>query len=114
MIAIMFNFTTPLMINGDAQWGVKTGFLLVHHGLYCSTHRQANVFHSFAGTGTVAVVICWFILPEVACRTAAEIDEMYVSNHHTISLSIANPLSLDRFEKKISLRKFKEYSSGSY
>ncbi|THX79417.1 general substrate transporter [Aureobasidium pullulans] len=75
MVAIMFNFTTPLMINGDAQWGVKTGFF-------------------FAGTGAVAVVICWFILPEVACRTPAEIDEM--------------------FEKKINLRKFKQYSSTNY
>ncbi|THX54242.1 general substrate transporter [Aureobasidium pullulans] len=75
MVAIMFSFTTPLMINGDAQWGVKTGFF-------------------FAGTGAVAVVICWFILPEVACRTPAEIDEM--------------------FEKKINLRKFKQYSPSNY
>ncbi|THY22709.1 general substrate transporter [Aureobasidium pullulans] len=75
MVAIMFSFTTPLMINGDAQWGVKTGFF-------------------FAGTGAVAVVICWFILPEVACRTPAEIDEM--------------------FEKKINLRKFKQYSPSDY
>ncbi|THZ27107.1 general substrate transporter [Aureobasidium pullulans] len=75
MVAIMFSFTTPLMINGDAQWGVKTGFF-------------------FAGTGAVAVVICWFILPEVACRTPAEIDEM--------------------FEKKVNLRKFKQYSPSNY
>ncbi|THZ21589.1 general substrate transporter [Aureobasidium pullulans] len=75
MVAIMFSFTTPLMINGDAQWGVRTGFF-------------------FAGTGAVAVVICWFILPEVACRTPAEIDEM--------------------FEKKINLRKFKQYSPSDY
>ena len=27
LIGIMFNFCTPLMINGAAQWGVKTGFL---------------------------------------------------------------------------------------
>lgn len=27
LIAIMFNFCTPLMINGSASWGVKTGFL---------------------------------------------------------------------------------------
>jgi MFS transporter, SP family, general alpha glucoside:H+ symporter len=27
LIAIMFSFCTPLMINGQAQWGVKTGFL---------------------------------------------------------------------------------------
>ncbi|EOO00145.1 putative sugar transporter protein [Phaeoacremonium minimum UCRPA7] len=70
MVAIMFSFCTPLMINGDAQWGVKTGFF-------------------FAGTGAVAVVIAWFILPEVARRTPAEIDEM--------------------FDKKVNLRKFDRY-----
>ncbi|PIG86248.1 hexose transporter [Aspergillus arachidicola] len=43
----------------------------------------------FAGTGTVAVIIAWFILPEVTRRTPAEIDEM--------------------FEKKVNLRKFKHY-----
>jgi hypothetical protein len=31
---------------------------------------------SFAGTGTIAVIVAWFILPEVARRTPAEIDEM--------------------------------------
>lgn len=36
-------------------------------------------FYSFAGTGTLAVVIAWFILPEVTRRTPAEIDEMYVN-----------------------------------
>ncbi|KAH7364859.1 hexose transporter [Rhexocercosporidium sp. MPI-PUGE-AT-0058] len=70
MIAIMFSFCTPLMINGNAHWGVKTGFF-------------------FAATGLVAVVIAWFLLPEVARRTPAEIDEL--------------------FEKKINLRKFKGY-----
>ncbi|KAJ9156600.1 General alpha-glucoside permease [Pleurostoma richardsiae] len=69
-IAIMFSFCTPLMINGTAKWGVKTGFF-------------------FAGTGTVAVVIAWFILPEVTRRTPAEIDEL--------------------FEKKVNLRKFDKY-----
>ncbi|EMT68785.1 General alpha-glucoside permease [Fusarium odoratissimum] len=69
-IAIIFSFCTPLMINGSVKWGVKTGFF-------------------FAGTGTVAVAIAWFILPEVARRTPAEIDEM--------------------FEKKINLRKFDKY-----
>ncbi|KXT15642.1 hypothetical protein AC579_5841 [Pseudocercospora musae] len=44
---------------------------------------------SFAGTGAVAVVISWFLMPEVARRTPAEIDEM--------------------FEKKVSLRKFHKY-----
>ena len=32
--------------------------------------------NSFAGTGTVAVAVAWLILPEVARRTPAEIDEM--------------------------------------
>ncbi|WPG99101.1 general substrate transporter [Acrodontium crateriforme] len=70
LVAIMFNFTTPLMINGSAKWGVKTGFF-------------------FAGTGAIAVIVAWFIMPEVARRTPAEIDEM--------------------FEKKVSLRKFHRY-----
>lgn len=35
--------------------------------------------YSFAGTGSVATVVGWFILPEVARRTPAEIDELYVN-----------------------------------
>ncbi|KAK7415760.1 hypothetical protein QQX98_005673 [Neonectria punicea] len=71
MIAIMFSFCTPLMINGTVtKWGVKTGFF-------------------FAGTGTVSVIIAWFILPEVTRRTPGEIDEM--------------------FEMKVNLRHFKHY-----
>ncbi|GFF87219.1 hypothetical protein IFM61606_06643 [Aspergillus udagawae] len=71
MISIMFNFCTPLMINQPpTKWGPKTGFF-------------------FAGTGTVAVVIAWFILPEVTRRTPGEIDEL--------------------FEKRVKLRKFKNY-----
>ncbi|KAJ5950918.1 uncharacterized protein N7479_009331 [Penicillium vulpinum] len=72
MVAIMFSFCTPLMINNapTSTWGVKTGFF-------------------FAGTGAVAVMIAWFILPEVTRRTPAEIDEM--------------------FDKKVNLRKFKGY-----
>ncbi|KAF4123598.1 Sugar (and other) transporter [Geosmithia morbida] len=70
-VAIMFSFCTPLMINGGStKWGVKTGFF-------------------FAGAGTVAVIIAWFILPEVTRRTPAEIDEM--------------------FEKRVNLRKFDKY-----
>jgi SP family general alpha glucoside:H+ symporter-like MFS transporter len=53
-----------------ANWGPKTGLF-------------------FAGTGTIVVVIAWFILPEVAQRTTSEIDEM--------------------FEKKVNPRKFKSY-----
>ncbi|KAI1846095.1 hypothetical protein JX266_007904 [Neoarthrinium moseri] len=77
LIAIMFSFCTPLMINGvvsgtakASAWGVKTGFF-------------------FAGTGTLAVIVAWFILPEVTRRTPAEIDEL--------------------FEKKVNLRKFDKY-----
>ncbi|CZS96291.1 probable maltose permease (MalP) [Rhynchosporium graminicola] len=70
MVAIIFSFCTPLMINGTVKWGVKTGFF-------------------FAATGFVAVVIAWFILPEVARRTPAEIDEL--------------------FEKKVPLRHFKKH-----
>lgn len=61
MIAIMFSFCTPIMIHGAANWGVKTAFF-------------------FAGTGIVATVIAWFILPELTCRTPAEIDEMFDKN----------------------------------
>ncbi|WWC89683.1 uncharacterized protein L201_004608 [Kwoniella dendrophila CBS 6074] len=71
-VATMFSFTTPLMLNGSAHWNVKTGFF-------------------FAGTGSIATVVGWFILPEVARRSPAEIDEM--------------------FEKRISLRKFKGYKT---
>ncbi|OAA64363.1 General substrate transporter [Niveomyces insectorum RCEF 264] len=71
MVAIMFSFCTPLMIHGPStSWGVKTGFF-------------------FAGTGAVATFIAWLILPEVACRTPAEIDEM--------------------FALKVPLRKFKTF-----
>ncbi|WWD16254.1 hypothetical protein CI109_100680 [Kwoniella shandongensis] len=71
MIAIMFSFCTPLMLNGpQVHWNVRTGFF-------------------FAGTGAVATVVGWFILPEVARRSPAEIDEM--------------------FEKRINPRKFKGY-----
>ncbi|KAM0334423.1 hypothetical protein ACHAQA_001449 [Verticillium albo-atrum] len=70
-ISVMFSFCTPIMINGDkTHWGVKTAFF-------------------FAGTGTFAVFIAWLILPEVARRTPAEIDEL--------------------FEKRVPLRQFKGY-----
>ncbi|TVY24802.1 General alpha-glucoside permease [Lachnellula hyalina] len=78
LVGIMFSFCTPLMINGTSKWGVKTGFF-------------------FAGTGLVTTVIAWFILPEVARRTPAEIDEM------------ADHGGRDRFEKKVNLRQFDKY-----
>ncbi|TVY39069.1 General alpha-glucoside permease [Lachnellula subtilissima] len=78
LVGIMFSFCTPLMINGTSKWGVKTGFF-------------------FAGTGLVTTVIAWFILPEVARRTPAEIDEL------------ADHGGRNRFEKKVNLRKFDKY-----
>lgn len=59
------------MLKGSTtNWGPKTGLF-------------------FAGTGTIVCVIGWLILPELAQRTPAEIDEM--------------------FEKGVSPRKFKGY-----
>ncbi|KAL4865321.1 hypothetical protein BDV12DRAFT_211105 [Aspergillus spectabilis] len=60
MVAIMFSFCTPLMINNApvSAWGVKTGFF-------------------FAATGTISTAIAWFILPEVTRRTPGEIDELF-------------------------------------
>lgn len=64
----------------------------------------------------VAVVIAWFILPEVTCRTPAEIDEMYVSPlSDSLPFSFfTNPkltqlITISRFEKRVNLRKFKRY-----
>ena len=56
--------------NNNGGWKVKTAFF-------------------FAGTGFIAVFIGWFLLPEVARRSPAEIDEM--------------------FAKKVPSRKFKGY-----
>jgi hypothetical protein len=38
--------------------------------------QRLFLYYSFAGTGAIAVTIAWFILPELARRTAAEIDEL--------------------------------------
>lgn len=58
----------------------------------CSTlsfgFSRAN-FESFGAMGTISCVIAYFILPEITCRTPAEIDEM--------------------FEDKIAPRKFRNH-----
>lgn len=41
--------------------------------------------YSFAAAGAIAVVVAWFMLPEVTRRTPAEIDEMYVESFITTS-----------------------------
>jgi hypothetical protein len=81
LVAIMFSFCTPLMINNApvSSWGVKTGFLYVPRAYTCFSGRFLLISfltNSFAGTGTLSVIIAWFILPEVTRRTPAEIDEM--------------------------------------
>ncbi|KAF4335659.1 het domain protein [Fusarium beomiforme] len=58
-------------------------------GQLCRKTTQPRALYFISGIGTVAVVIAWFILPEVARRTPAEIDEM--------------------LEKKVNLRQFKSY-----
>jgi MFS transporter, SP family, general alpha glucoside:H+ symporter len=70
LFSIMFNYTVPLMIGGSVGWAVKTAFF-------------------FGCTGFIVVIVGWFIIPEVARRTPAEIDEM--------------------FEKKVKPRKFKGF-----
>ena len=99
------------MINNEpvSSWGVKTGFLLVLFPLFESFHCKILITfsRSFAGTGTFAVVIAWFILPEVTRRTPAEIDEMYVSLF--VALEELLTYYISRFEKKVNLRKFKGY-----
>ena len=65
-----FSFITPIFIKGSVGWGVKTGLF-------------------FGCIGSVVVAIGWFIIPETARRTPAEIDEM--------------------FEKGVPPRKFRKY-----
>lgn len=45
--------------------------------------------HSFGITGVLSCIIGYFVLPEIACRAPAEIDEM--------------------FEKRVAPRKFRNY-----
>jgi hypothetical protein len=63
----------------------RQNWLFVCTQVLCFAHfkmpenTKANIWcshNSFAGTGFVSVVIAWFLLPEVALRTPAEIDEM--------------------------------------
>ncbi|UKZ82540.1 hypothetical protein TrVFT333_010329 [Trichoderma virens FT-333] len=67
VLGICFNYTVPLMLK---VWGVRTGYF-------------------FGATGIISCIIGYFVLPEIACRTPAEIDEM--------------------FEDKIAPRKFRKH-----
>ncbi|ORY58349.1 sugar transporter [Leucosporidium creatinivorum] len=69
---VCFSFSVPIMLKGAPKWGVKTGFF-------------------FGATGLIATAIAWYILPETAQRSTAEIDEL--------------------FEKKVPPRQFKGYET---
>lgn len=53
--SVLFSFTVPLMLN---KWVVKTAFL-------------------FVCTGIPGTILAYYIMPESAGRSAAEIDEMF-------------------------------------
>ncbi|KAF5007945.1 hypothetical protein FDECE_5757 [Fusarium decemcellulare] len=55
LLGITFNYTVPLMLK---VWSVRTGYF-------------------FGATGVISCVIGYFLLPEITCRTPAEIDEMF-------------------------------------
>ncbi|KAF9876670.1 hypothetical protein CkaCkLH20_06078 [Colletotrichum karsti] len=67
VLGITFNYTVPLMLK---VWSVRTGYF-------------------FGATGVISCVVGYFVLPEITCRTPAEIDEM--------------------FEDKIAPRKFRKH-----
>ncbi|RSH95581.1 hypothetical protein EHS25_000673 [Saitozyma podzolica] len=54
-LGLTFNYTVPLMLK---VWSVRTGYF-------------------FGATGTISCIIGYFVLPEIACRTPAEIDELF-------------------------------------
>ncbi|KAI0378574.1 general substrate transporter [Hypomontagnella monticulosa] len=54
-LGLTFNYTVPLMLK---VWSVKTGYF-------------------FGAAGTISCIIGYFVLPEIARRTPAEIDEMF-------------------------------------
>ncbi|KAL2693685.1 hypothetical protein Neosp_000246 [[Neocosmospora] mangrovei] len=55
VLGIAFNYTVPLMLKA---WSVRTGYF-------------------FGAAGVISCVVGFFVLPEIACRTPAEIDEMF-------------------------------------
>lgn len=89
-------------------------YVLKRSSLLCDSNINSicDLF-SFAATGSIAVAIAWFILPEVTRRTPAEIDEMYVPTTIYCCNSFFSCCGrlmrtwFYRFEKKVNLRKFK-------
>lgn len=55
LLGILFNYTVPFMLQ---VWAVKSGFF-------------------FGTVGILSCAVGWYILPEMARRTPAEIDEMF-------------------------------------
>ncbi|KAL8292368.1 hypothetical protein RQP46_001834 [Phenoliferia psychrophenolica] len=71
-LGVCFSFSVPVMLRGAPHWGVKTGFF-------------------FGCTGLPASLLAFFILPETARRSTAELDEM--------------------FEKKVPPRQFRRFET---
>ncbi|KAH6697288.1 general substrate transporter [Plectosphaerella plurivora] len=59
LIGLAMNFLIPPMLNANEwNWGLKTGFF-------------------FAGIGAFFTLAMWFIIPETAGRSPAELDELF-------------------------------------
>ncbi|KAL0944965.1 MFS alpha-glucoside [Colletotrichum truncatum] len=59
VVNIGMNQLVPHMINANEwNWGLKAGFF-------------------YAGVGLPSVIGCWFLIPETARRSAAELDELF-------------------------------------
>ncbi|KAM0754628.1 general substrate transporter [Meredithblackwellia eburnea MCA 4105] len=58
-LGVCFSFSVPIMLKGAPHWGVRTGFF-------------------FGATGIPATILAFFILPETARRSTAELDEMFL------------------------------------
>jgi SP family general alpha glucoside:H+ symporter-like MFS transporter len=128
LVAIMFSFVAPILIKGSGDfkgWKAKTGFLWVttgsiRHVLGACTQvgtDKETLYGSYAGTGIPTVVLAYFIVPEVARRSPAEIDERGFS-HRAVSAHRVNGDGwlkgspyLAVFESGISLRKFKGHKT---
>ncbi|KAJ3469383.1 hypothetical protein MRS44_003448 [Fusarium solani] len=85
VLGIAFNYTVPLMLKA---WSVRTGYLYANPSA-CSLIQNVTDLISFGAAGVISCVVGFFVLPEITCRTPAEIDEM--------------------FEDKIAPRKFRKH-----
>jgi hypothetical protein len=73
VLGIAFNYTVPLMLKA---WSVRTGYLYANPSA-CSLIQNVTDVISFGAAGVISCVVGFFVLPEITCRTPAEIDEMF-------------------------------------